>query len=143
MTFEIVRSAADHVVGIRYDAGKPSGTIEPAPIDFALMRSWLGRAYPITEIIWSQLTVDFPIPWSFTACDVNSYLIQIRALDVANGTDARTHYYGMVPDDGGTKSMRGAASAIPAAIDPSAVASGPTGVPRYNFAWDRDGSYGD
>ena len=107
------------------------------------MRSWLGRAYPIAEIIWSQLTVDFPIPWSFTACDVNSYLIQIRALDVANGTDARTHYYGMVPDDGGTKSMRGAASAIPPR---SILRPSPPVRPEcraHNFAWDRDGSYGD
>ena len=38
MTFESSAPLRIHVVGIRYDAGKPSGTVEPAPIDFALMR---------------------------------------------------------------------------------------------------------
>jgi hypothetical protein len=80
---------------------------------------------------------------------VNAQLTTIRNLDVANGTDQRTHYYGLVLQDGGkdTFFMRGC-SAIPSGPDPSAVGSGPTGPTGINIGplgsdWDNDGSWGD
>ncbi len=94
-------------------------------------------------MIWSQVTVDFPESWAFVAKDVNDYLRALRVADLASGTDARTHYYGLVADDGGRRFLQGLASDIPGTADPSVAASGPTGVPRGPFAWDTDGSYGD
>jgi hypothetical protein len=133
-----------HVVGIRYHDGNSANTFEPGPLDFELLRSWLGRAYPVAEVVWSQVTVDFSTPWMFVAEKVNDHLRALRDADVQGGTDHRTHYYGIVADGGGKKFMRGLASADPRVADSSTVASGPTGVPRDpKYTWDTDGSYGD
>jgi hypothetical protein len=134
-----------HVVGIRYqDSATPPMTYEPAAADFELLRSWLGRAYPVAQVLWSSAVIDFPKTWPFNASQVNAYLASLRALDVASGTDHRTHYYGLVADGGNGKNfMRGLASAIPSVADPSAVASGPAGIPYGSFRWDTDASYAD
>ncbi|MGO9469321.1 MAG: hypothetical protein ACLQVF_34790 [Isosphaeraceae bacterium] len=133
------------VLGIRFRAPGGPTEYEPTDLDFDLIRSWLGRAYPTPTVVWSRATVDGPKDWPFNADDVNAFLRAVRFQDVAAGTDARTHYYGVVADGGagGPYFMRGKASAVPGSPDPSAVASGPTGVPSGNFAWDTDGSYGD
>jgi hypothetical protein len=124
----------------RTDAA-PDGHL-PSARDVALLKSWLGRAYPVSRVVFSQATVDTDIRPPFndnTYNRPNAQLTAIRNLDITNGADQRTHYYGMVSDEG--EFMRGGASAIPHSPDPKAVASGPTGVPGPG--WDTDGSYGD
>lgn len=125
------------IIGIRFQPG----AVQPSPLDFTLIRSWLERAYPVASIEWSQVTVDGPLPWPFFASDINAFVRGIRTTDVLGGVDARTHYYGLVSDGGGGFFMRGLASGIPGMPDPSTVASGPTGV--NTWGWDTDGSYGD
>lgn len=131
------------LISMRYRAdGVPDGHV-PRSLDVSLFRSWLGRAYPVSRVVFSQATVDTNIrpPFKATTSDrVNAQLTTMRRLDVSNGTDQRTHYYGMVYD-ARDFFMRGSASAIPDTPDPTAVASGPTGDPEGG--WDTDGSYGD
>jgi hypothetical protein len=127
------------IVGIRFLAG--GVLIAPTALDFALLRSWLGRAYPVWLVQWSQVTLDAPRAWPFVAANINTFLRGIRAPDIVGGMDRRTHYFGLVPDGGGGFFMRGQASGVPVTADPSTVASGPTG--SGTFGWDTDGSYGD
>ena len=127
---------------MRYRSDAQPGGHLPSARDVALFKSWLGRAYPVSRVIFSQATVDSDIRPPFsddTYNRPNAQLTAIRNLDITNGADQRTHYYGMVSDEG--EFMRGGASAIPHSPDPKAVASGPTGLPGQ--AWDTDGSYGD
>ena len=127
------------VLGLRYTTGTPPQTFAPRAIDFTLINSWLRRAYPIATLNSSSVTVNSTNAWSFGCGQANAQVAAARANDVNNGTDRRTHYYGLVDDGGGL--MRGCASAIPNTPDPTAVASGPTGT--NNWGWDNDGSYGD
>ncbi len=127
------------IVGLRYQSG--AATVVPAPLDFTLIQSWLGRAYPVASVDWSQVTVDGPSAWPFQAPEINAFIRGLRTIDVAGGVDARTHYYGLVADNDAANFMRGLASGIPATADPSTVASGPCGA--STFGWDADGSYGD
>jgi len=129
------------ILGIRYQAGMPAQSIEPNALDFALIRSWLQRAYPVAEVVWAHLIVNGPLAWPFDAAAMNAFVRGIRTTDVLGGVDARTHYYGLVSDGDGSFFMRGLASGIPGVPDPSTVASGPTGVDTWG--WDIDGSYGD
>ena len=125
------------MIGIRYqNAGGTS--FEPSGTDYALIQSWLKRAYPIANLSWSLKVVDAPQVWPLQASTINAFIRGIRRQDIQNGTDARTHYYGLVSDGGGF--MRGLASGIPNQPDPATVASGPTGP---NWSWDTDGSFGD
>ena len=134
------------LIKIRYRTPtKPNGYV-PSSTDAALFKSWLNRAYPTNQVIFSQATVESPITPPFdddpdedTSNIVNARLSAIRNLDIDGGADQRTHYYGMVSDEGDF--MRGSANDIPGIADPTAVASGPTGP--IGYPWDRDGSYGD
>lgn len=137
------------VVGVRYQDSSHGElkTYVPAPKDFVTIRSWLGRAYPVESVVWSQMTVNSSLTWPFdpdpnqAAARVNALIRVLRNQDMASGSDRRTHYFGLVDDAGGLNFMRGLASGVPEAPDPSTVASGPTGV--SNFGWDFDGCYGD
>jgi hypothetical protein len=126
------------IIGIRYRMGTPPITFVPSNLDFALLRSWLGRAYPVGQVIYSQTIVDATATPPFNCGDINAQVAAIRALDMSAAGDRRTHYYGFVSDGGFF--MRGCA-AVPATPDPSAIASGPTGPGTWG--WDFDGSYGD
>lgn len=114
-------------------------THTPSTTDVAYLRSFLGRAYPANQVLMTTTTVAATATAPFNASAINAQLAAIRAVDVATGTDARTHYYGMVSDGGFF--MRGLAAGIPATPQPQTVASGPTG--STGFAWDTDGSWGD
>ena len=127
------------LIGIRFQAG--ATIVTPTPLDFTLIQSWLGRAYPVASVEWSQVTVDGPSAWPFQAPEINAFVRAIRTADVAGGVDARTHYYGLVADNAAATFMRGLASGIPTTADPTTVASGPCG--GGTFGWDTDGSYGD
>lgn len=129
-----------HAIGLRYHVDADESTkYEPSFLDFALMRSWLGRAYPVASVEWSQATIDAPWAWEFRPEQVNAYLRALRQQDVQNGVDHRTHYYAMVADGGGF--LRGLASGLPQTPDPSTVACGPAG--SNTWGWDNDGSYAD
>lgn len=127
------------LVRLRYTMGSPSVTHEPSATDVAFIASWLRRAYPISDLQLTTTTVAAAPSPPFAAAQINAQLIALRIVDVATGTDARTHYYGMVADSGFF--MRGRASGIPQTPQPATVASGPTGP--ASFGWDFDGSYGD
>lgn len=127
------------VLGVRYPFGSPADMRAPREKDYLALVSWLGRAYPVAEVISSRAVVDAVVPPEFDAEDVNAQLAALRSLDMSAGGDQRTHYYGLVADSGFF--MRGAASGIPTLPDPTTVASGPTGA--FPYGWDFDGVYGD
>ncbi|WP_250532338.1 hypothetical protein [Caballeronia sp. ATUFL_F1_KS39] len=131
------------VIGLRYNNGEAA--ISPAAIHFAFLKSFLLRAYPIASIEWSQIVVDadFRAPLNESTADLaNAQLAALRSREVSSGIDPRTHYFGLVDDDGSRNFMRGKAFTIPGTPQPDVVASGPAGVPK-GLAGDRDASYAD
>lgn len=125
------------VIGFRYEQDG-FGQV-PTPLDFALLRSWLGRAYPAGHVTMTTIVVDADAAPPFGCGSINTQLAAIRALDMDSGGDERTHYYGLVGDGGFF--MRGCAAGIPSTPSPDVVASGPAGPATWG--WDTDGSYGD
>lgn len=136
------------VIGLRYkDPQLPGGRIAPDALHFELLRSWLLRAYPVASLEWSQLVVDADFlepPFPVNASDLaNAQLMAIRAREVSSGIDPRTHYYGLVADDGTEgRFMRGSAVYDQGSRVFGLIASGPAGVPKH-WTWDTDPSYGD
>jgi hypothetical protein len=114
-------------------------THTPSATDVAHLRSYLRRTYPVNRVQMTTTTVTAAPTAPFDAAQINAQLQALRAVDVATGTDARTHYYGMVAAAGFF--MRGLAAGIPGTPQPGTVASGPTG--SAGFSWDTDGSWGD
>ncbi len=131
------------VIGLRYKDG--AATITPAALHFSFLRSFLQRAYPVASVEWSHIVVDadFGAPFNDATVDrANAQIAALRSREVSSGVDPRTHYYGLVDDNGGRNFMRGKAFAIPGTPQPDTVASGPAGTPN-GFAGDRDASYAD
>ncbi len=111
-------------------------------------RSWLRRAYPISDIWMTIRPYDFgegslnaDKPWQLSypnSGDVNALLKGVRTTDLDNagwyesfvGDESDIRYYAMVDSGGGF--MRGAMG--------SRAGSGPTGAIG---GWDTDGIYGD
>ena len=137
VTFQRAAPLRVRLVRMVYSMG--GQTFQPSATDAALFSSWLRRAYPTDQLLLSTGTATANPAAPFDASQINAQLIAMRAVDVGTGTDARTHYYGMVSDGGFF--MRGLASGIPQSPAPGTVASGPTG--SSTFGWDNDGSYGD
>ncbi|MFE6869425.1 hypothetical protein ACFVFS_23085 [Kitasatospora sp. NPDC057692] len=127
------------VFGLRYRQGNPPVTYTPRELDLAALVSWLRRAYPVPDVISSRTVIDVVAPAPFTCEDTNAQLAAIRALDISAGGDPRTHYLGQAADGGFF--MRGCASGVPAAPEPSTVASSPCGA--ADWGWDFDGAYSD
>lgn len=133
------------VVGLRYKRPNSNVTVAPDAVHFAYLRSYLERTYPTAELIWSQIVVDadFSPPFNdLTSTLANAQLAAMRSQEVSMGLDARTHYYGLVDDDGGRHFMRGRAYDIPGGPRPDVPACGPAGTPG-GFAGDTDQSYAD
>ncbi len=124
------------VIGFRYAQNNIS--YAPTPLDFALLESWLGRAFPAGQVIITTTIVDATATPPFSCGNINAQLAAMRTLDMDAGGDERTHYYGLVSDGGFF--MRGCAG-VPSVPSPDAVGSGPTGPGTWG--WDTDGSYGD
>jgi hypothetical protein len=143
LQFEDVPALELHVIGFSYPIPNANATATPTDLDFKLIRSWLLRAYPISKLDMTIAISDAEdqglVVGSFNCNAVNAVLNRIRETEVATGVDPRTHYFGLVPDQSGF--MRGCASGIPTAPDPTVVASGPSG--SSGFPWDTDGSYAD
>jgi hypothetical protein len=131
------------LIGIRYKSLDGSQAFAPRPIDFELVNSWIRRAYPISTLISSQVTIDTQLRWPFSCTTVNAFLADVRHKDINAGSDEATHYYGLVGDGDGLNSMRGCTS--PGVTGPSAVGSGPAGDPvnYQGLEWDTDGSLAD
>jgi len=152
-------------IGLRYARTLEDGTaanVSPEAIHFDYLRSFLGRAYPVATVEWSQIVVDAPplfappfagpqTPqgddplWRSKLAIAHNMLSALRAKDISTGTDPRTHYYGLVSDASAGLFFRGAAKDVPKSPDPSIVAVGPVGDPAQygKLKWDRDRSYGD
>jgi hypothetical protein len=134
-------------VGLSYTFGSPPALAAPSVTDFALLRSWLGRAYPVAAVTYSRTTVASTNAWPFSCDKANAQLVTIRASDISSGTDVHTHYLGLVSNQGGY--MRGCSSGVPTTADPGTTASGPAGpisgslVMPVNVSGDTDGSFGD
>ncbi len=126
------------VLGMSYQFGTPPQTHNPSVLDFELVNSWLLRAYPVAQVLSSQMIVAATPAPIFSCGQINAQVAAIRAMDISGGVDNRTHYYGLVSDGGFF--MRGCA-AVPGSPDPAAIGSGPTGP--ASWGWDFDGSYGD
>jgi hypothetical protein len=119
-------------IGLRYTFGSPPQKAAPREIDYALLESWLGRAYPVSEVDFSHTETPVKFLKFGNAQDdledcgnANSLLDGIKTNDItynprAAAVLARTHYYGLVSDKGDF--MRGCSS--------SGSASGPTGPDR-------------
>jgi hypothetical protein len=128
-------------VGLRVRDPRTGDVHSPKPGHFESLRSYLERAFPVSKVEWSEITVDaaagFGPPYSdetTTIADPGpvwqakfdiacAQLMAIRAHDIVEGTDPRTHYYGMVyhPND----SFVGAVSNVPANARPDVVGIGP------------------
>ncbi len=144
------------LIGLTYQfqptPGAPQQTAAPRAIDYTLLNSWLGRAYPVSQVISSQATaaVNFKLNFGNDTVDcsnANAQLTAIRQTDMAQpGADNRTHYIGLLSNQGGF--VRGCAT-TPATADPTATASGPSGPPAgpgptpVNVTGDIDASFAD
>ncbi|MGH9893428.1 MAG: hypothetical protein ACREA0_15850, partial [bacterium] len=137
-------------VGLRVRDPRTGHVHAPKPQHFESLRSYLERAFPVSKVEWSDITVDaaagFEPPYSDEETTIANpgpvwqakfdiacaQLIAIRAHDIADGTDPRTHYYGMVyhPND----FFVGAVSNVPDTPRPDVVGIGPAEL--------EDGSYG-
>lgn len=132
-------------VGFSYQVPGSTAIATPRDVDFDSIDSWLKRAYPVAALSTTRTTLE-AADQGLTASDlqncnsVNAVLAGIRTSEVASGRNYRTHYYGVVPDDGGF--MFGCSAGVPDEPDPTVVASGPSGVPGSSFAaWDKEPSY--
>ncbi len=155
VSFEDAPLLRIRAVGLRYTDSRGAAPVSFAPdaLHFDLLRSYLTRTYPVPSVEWSQIVVPVgnnvepPFSdgtsqdprWQGLAVRVLSRLQLIRQADVNAGRDPRTHYYGLIADDGDF--FRGRATRVAADPDPATVAMGPAG--RSGFSWDRDGSYAD
>ena len=88
------------VLGMRYTQGTPPVTYIPSNLDFEALLSWLGRAYPVGQVVSSRVLITATASPPFTCGDINAQIAAIRALDMSAGGDPRTHYYGLVSDGG-------------------------------------------
>jgi len=136
------------IVGMQYELGSPPVLQPPRPQDFALLQSWIQRAYPAGDFDFSTTMVTSNNAWPFDCDTANTQLSALRATEVAAGQDSHTHYIALVINNGGF--MRGCASGVPDSPDTSVVASSPTGdatpgAPNrpINVPGDTDGSFGD
>jgi hypothetical protein len=131
----------------------PLVTISPRTVDTALLQSWLGRAYPVSNTTFIQSTTASTsttgvvgtgpaATGTFTCDSANIQLLATRATEISSGGDTRTHYLAVVSNQGFF--MRGCA-----AQDKNGnfltSASGPSGVPASVTigAGDTDASFGD
>lgn len=158
--FETAPVLRIRVLGLRYrdPSTNPTQNFAPDPVHFDHLRSFLARAYPASELDWSQAVIDAPtdfVPpfsgqtlpdgrdplWEALLEMLHRQMMTIRQADMNAGWDPRTHYYGLVSDTSGF--FRGAANDVPNSPAPNTVAVGPCGRPAGSLAWDDDASYGD
>jgi plastocyanin len=132
------------LVSVRYKVG--SEWYEASPDTPLAIRSYLGRVYPLSDLIVTERTVTHPDVWlgdsQVTPDAISAWALvqQMRLADLLHGQKPNVVYYGFM-DDGGTV-IEGLGYPF------TGVAVGPTGDPRNspagdNVAWDDDESFGD
>jgi hypothetical protein len=139
-------------IGLRYTSARTGQTVTPQAVHFDYLRSYLGRAYPVADVLWSQTVIDgdhlrpldppeteFPANQSVLS---NAQLSALRESEVSAGVDARTHYYGLVDDEQRNSFMRGSALYDASTTIFGQVACGPCGIGN-GIAGDDDASYAD
>ena len=140
------------VIGLRYTSTRTGQTVTPQAVHFDFLRSFLGRAYPVAAVQWTQTVIDGnnlrplnPPQTGFGANQsmlTNAQLLAVRESEVSAGADPRTHYFGLVDDENGNSFMRGSALYDENTTIFGQVASGPCGIGN-GFAGDDDASYAD
>lgn len=89
-----------------------SGNSPPQEAELQQAESWLRQAYPVGQIIASKRTLTSSDPSLRDSCvTINTLVLAARNVDLATGTDPRTHYYGMFASFRGPD--RGCALGIP------------------------------
>jgi hypothetical protein len=150
VTFVAMPPLRIRVVDLIYRHGATSQIAIPRAIDFTLLQSWLGRAYPVASIEISHTAALYDkddTPQTNLDCHVaDAVLLALRTSEVSAGMDDRTHYLGLVSND--LMKMRGCSNDIPLTPDPSSVTSLPTGAPTdvnipADSAGDIDASFAD
>ena len=124
--------------------------MEPRPIDWALIQSWLTRAFPVAQINFISGVYDFKGPSVPTCGLALTQLKSIRESEIGGNVSPWTHYYGVVFGDSPSTFMQGCAE-VASDGNPGAVGAGPTGpskgfpdTPEWAFMkWDTDASFGD
>ncbi|TMD14379.1 MAG: hypothetical protein E6J00_05660 [Chloroflexi bacterium] len=75
------------ILGMSYTQGMPAVTFTPAAIDFNLLVSWLGRAYPVAQVVSSQAVVTATAAAPFGCGDINAPgAIRARTTTVSSAT---------------------------------------------------------
>ena len=148
-SFEQAPPMRVRAVGLRYKRlGVPTEGVSPDSVHFAYMRSYLLRAYPISDLQWSQIVVEADYlrpPFGTNASNIaNAQLSLLRTQDIAAGTHPTTRYYGLVDNDKSTPgcTIRGSAVLDSGTNTFEFVACGPSGRPN-GWSGDDDGSFAD
>jgi len=132
------------IVNIPYKL-KDGTVLMPRPVDYRLLRSWLLRAFPVSELSVRTGVADTIYEDSSYVNGVDdkawNHLVSFVKVDQQLRCDQRSHYYGMIFDDG-RHFVRGIKRKNPSAGAPP-PSFGPTGVPVDKYMWDSDSSYGD
>ncbi len=145
VSFEKAPPLRLRVIGLRHkDQEDPDCPEQPRQIDYDLIKSWLGRAFPVPDVEFSRIVTDTPrnfsTPFINHRFKVWAQVAAIRHLDMAFGSiDRRTHYYGLAIDHRRMDSdenykecchtfLKGAGE-LEFYADPTLVAAGPTGTP--------------
>jgi hypothetical protein len=61
----------------------PEQTISPRPMDYALLKSWLARAYPTPSVNFSETTMPVNFTSSFTSNNANAQPASLRASEMS------------------------------------------------------------
>jgi hypothetical protein len=135
------------VIYVAYNLDGTSPLAEPSEEDYEAIKSWLQRAYPISQILISQDRIEAQpnsLKGPFTCDAVNTALAIKRIKEVrSHSVDLLTHYYGLVSDK--YFFMRGCTS-IAINPDPRFIASGPAGNPAdypndKAISWDKSKTF--
>jgi len=145
------------IVPIQY-TDTNGNVITPRAIDYTLLESWLGRAYPTNQVIASIApTQPTPVPLStlFTntaaGCSaVNTFLSTLRTIEefsfppfIFPQVDPRTHYYGMVLTDSTDSMLANGGFMRGCSPIGGYVSSGPTGPSSLFPGGDSAQTFGD
>lgn len=79
VSFDVAHALRVRVLAVRYSqqtapSPAPPTTFAPTPNDLQHLQSWLGRAYPVAQVIWSAGTIDANRAAPFTSGDINAQL---------------------------------------------------------------------
>jgi hypothetical protein len=130
------------VVARRQLGGSPLAPITPSRFDIDMFKSWVRRAFPASDVRFTEaslLTRQLP----YRDChDVNSRLVPFALNAIFGGrANGRTRFIGMV-DDNDFNNFLGAC--VLYSQPGQHIGSAASGAPTSTFsAWDDDGSYAD